>query len=242
MSTSTKIFIWLIITLAILSFINVFLPQGNLMPGKLPASKPIVGLVSAVSILIIYGGLGFIGLKLSEKLGWAKIWDRKLTNRQRFLTPAIVGVALGILLIIVDTVASRYNPLGALPHPVFPTSMVASITAGIGEETIFRLFFVSFWVWLISYVILRKKYQAQVFWIVSFFSAMAFAFGHVPSLLILYNINISQMPAELWAEIIFLNGVISFFCAYYLRKYGFLAAVGIHFWTDVVWHVIFGLV
>jgi len=24
-------------------------------------------------------------------------------------------------------------------------------------------------------------------------------------------------------------------------KYGFLAAVGIHFWTDVIWHVICGM-
>jgi hypothetical protein len=42
------------------------------------------------------------------------------------------------------------------------------------------------------------------------------------------------------AEIILLNGVISFFAACYFRKYGFLAAAGIHFWADVVWHVIFG--
>jgi hypothetical protein len=25
-------------------------------------------------------------------------------------------------------------------------------------------------------------------------------------------------------------------------KYGFLAAVGIHFWTDVIWHVIWGMI
>ena len=28
----------------------------------------------------------------------------------------------------------------------------------------------------------------------------------------------------------------------YFRKYGFLAPVGIHFWADIVWHVLWGLV
>jgi hypothetical protein len=39
-----------------------------------------------------------------------------------------------------------------------------------------------------------------------------------------------------------LNWVISIFAAYYFRKYGFLAAVGIHFWTDIIWHVIWGII
>jgi hypothetical protein len=43
------------------------------------------------------------------------------------------------------------------------------------------------------------------------------------------------------SEIILLNGIVSIFAAYYFRKFGFLAPVGIHFWTDVVWHVIWGV-
>jgi len=106
----------------------------------------------------------------------------------------------------------------------------------------FRLFFLSFWVWLISIVVLRSKWQNQVFWIIAVFSALAFALGHIPSLMILYNYaSPVGMPPVLLTEIILLNGVISIFAAYYMRKYGFLAAVGIHFWTDIVWHVIWGL-
>ncbi len=29
---------------------------------------------------------------------------------------------------------------------------------------------------------------------------------------------------------------------YYFRKYGFLAAAGIHFWTDISWHVVYGMI
>ena len=132
--------------------------------------------------------------------------------------------------------------MGALPHPPFPTSIVASATAGIGEELIFRLFFISFWVWVVSYLLLKKRWQNEIFWIVTIFSALAFSFVHIPALMILFNLKaVTEIPLVLMTEIILLNGMVSLFAAYYFRKFGFLAAVGIHFWTDVIWHVIWGV-
>ena len=56
--TSLWIYIGLIITLAILAAINVFLPQGSFPltpPQELPASKPVLALVNAAIMLILYG-------------------------------------------------------------------------------------------------------------------------------------------------------------------------------------------
>jgi len=39
-----------------------------------------------------------------------------------------------------------------------------------------------------------------------------------------------------------LNGEKKEVTIYYFRKFGFLAAVGIHFWADVIWHVIWGMI
>ena len=247
LSLSIKIYIGLIITLAILAAINIFLPQDSFLPilpeQELPASKPVLALVNAAIMLILYGGLGFLGLKLSQKLGFADIWDSKVYNNQRFLIPALVGIVIGVFFIFADAILSQFHTLGPLPHPPFPTSLVASATAGIGEEVIFRLFFIPFCVWLISHVILKKRWQNQIFWLVAVFSALAFAFGHIPSVMILLGLNnISEIPLALMSEVILLNGVISLFAAYYFRKFGFLAAVGIHFWTDVIWHVIWGVI
>lgn len=73
MSLSVKVYISLIITLAILAAINVFLPQGSFIPTlpeqELPAPNPVLALMSAAVMLILYGGLGFLGLRLSQKLG-----------------------------------------------------------------------------------------------------------------------------------------------------------------------------
>lgn len=244
LSPSIKIYIGLIVTLAILAAISVFLPHGAFIPTQeLPVPKPVLALVNAAVMLILYGGLGFLGLKLSKKLDFADIWDSKVSNKQRFLIPALIGVGIGIFLILTDAILSQFHTLGPLPHPPFPTSLVASAVAGIGEELIFRLFFISFWVWLVSYMILKKRWQNQIFWIIAIFSALAFALGHVPSVMILLGLNtVNEIPFALMSEVILLNGVVSLFAAYYFRRFGFLAAVGIHFWTDVIWHVIWGVI
>lgn len=245
LSLSIRIYCGLILALAILAAVSVFLPafQGLVPQQELPASKPVLALANAGIMLILYGGLGYLGYILSQNLGFADIWDEGVTNRQRFLVPALVGAVVGVFLILGDAVFSRFHDLGPLPHPPFLTSIVASATAGIGEEVIFRLFFVSFWMWLILRVILKGRGREPVFWIVAVFSALAFAFMHLPATMLLFDFaTLAEVPKALLGEMVVLNGVVSIFAAYYFRKYGFLAPVGIHFWTDVVWHVVWGVV
>ncbi len=238
-----KIYVGLIVVLAILSAIGVLLPQGTLPSQGAPAPNPLLALVNACTALILYGGVGFVGIKLSQKLDFPNLLDPRISNKQRFLIPTIIGVAIGIFFILTDVIVRPFNGLGPFPHPPFPLSIVASAVAAIGEEIIFRLFFISFGVWLISRVILKGRWQNQIFWIVAVLSAIVFALAHIPSVVILFGLkSITEIPMVFIAEIILLNGVFSLFAAYYFRKYGFLAAVGIHFWTDVVWHVIWGTV
>ena len=242
LSTSLKIYIGLIVLLALSAATNVFLPQGALVPAQeLPASKPVFALAVAAIMLVVYGGLGFLGLKLSQKIGFADLWSTTSSIKQRLLVPALIGAALGAFFILADAVFSRFHDLGPIPHPPFPTSVVASVSAGIGEEVIFRLFFISFWVWLISGVILKRKWQDQVFWFVAVASAIVFAVAHVPGLMFLFHLEtVGEMPVALMAEIALLNGVLSIIAAYYFKTSGLLSAVSIHFWADVVWHVLWG--
>jgi hypothetical protein len=246
MQPSTQIYIGLILLLAFLGGLNAFLPQGDFVNSmaqqELPASKATIAVVSAAGILVIYGGLGYLGLVLARRLGFADVWDPTVSTAQRLVLPAGIGVVLGVLFIIADAVFQRLHGLGALPHPPFPTSLVASASAGIGEEVIFRLFFISFWVWLISQVILKGAGQAPVFWIVAALSALAFGASHIPSVMLVVGVKeVSRLPVALVAEILLLNGVLSVAAAWLLRRYGLLAAVSVHFWADVVWHVVWGL-
>ncbi len=242
-SLSSKIYWALIILLAILSALTIFLPQGNFlpMPQDLPASKPLLALVNAGIVLIVYGVLGFIGLQLARRLDFADIWDKQVSNAQRFIIPTFIGMSTGAFFIVVDAILQDFHSLRSIPHPPFPTSIVASLSAGIGEEVIFRLFFIPFWFWLVARVILKGKQQEAIFWSVTTVSALLFAIGHLPSTILILGLESAQdVPVAIWLEIFVLNGVLSFLTAYFLRKNGFLAAVGIHFWTDVVWHVLWG--
>lgn len=243
-SVSTKIYWILILIRAVSNAIFIFLPFPSIFSSQsLPASKPIISLVNALITIILYGGLGFIGLKLSHKLGFADVWDTKVTNKQRFLLPALIGAVLGIIFILTDSIIGSLQSFGHFIHPPFPTSLVVSLSAGIGEELMFRLFFISFWTWVISYLILKRKHLNKVFWIITILSAIVFAVGHFPALFILYNLkSVADLPLLFVSEILLLNSLVSLFAAYYFRKYGFLAAVGIHFWADIVWHVIYGVV
>ncbi len=245
---SLRIFIGMIVLYAVLAGISVFLPQGAgampaaATPAQLPVPLPVLALISAGAVLMLYGTLGLVGFYLARSLGFVELWDSRVTNRQRLLIPALGGVAVGILIIIGDMVFSPINGIGRFPHPPFPTSIVAAITAGIGEETMFRLFFICFWTWLVSKVILRGRFQTVVYWVVSVFYAVAFCFGHLPSLMFMQGWTaVSQVPAMLLVEVLLLNGIISLAAAYFLKKVGFLGPVGVHLWGDVVWHVIWGM-
>ena len=97
--------------------------------------------------------------------------------------------------------------------------------------------------WLVSHIILKDRWRNSIFWVVAVFSWLAFAAGHTPSVMILFGLRkFGDIPAALLGEIILINGVLSLFAACYFRRYGFLAEVGVHFWADIVWHVIRGAV
>jgi membrane protease YdiL (CAAX protease family) len=233
----------LVVVNAVLAGVATFMPQG--LPQALPDGEldllPIA-LLNAGAVLFIYGGLGYAGLRLTRKLGYPDLLDTRVSTRQRFVPPTIVGLWLGLLFIVADNIFGRFHQYGPLPHPPFPTSVLASISAGIGEEMIFRLFFIPFLVWLISRVVLKGAQEQVVFWNAAIFSAIFFAAGHLPSVMFLLGTtSLSDIPAAMMAEIFLLNGTLSLVAAYFLRRSGYLAAATVHTSADIVWHVIWGL-
>lgn len=243
-SKSTKTYWLLVAILAFFTGISIlYLPSQLMTAQEMPAPAPVIALANVAIVLFVYGGLGYAGLRLSRVIGFADIWDEKVSNRQRFFIPAVAGVVIGLFFIATDLVITQFYTVDALIHPEFPLSIVASITAAIGEEIIFRLFFIPFWLWLISWKLLQQRYFEPLFWILAVLSALLFAAGHIPSAMALLGLDSAgQIPPIILGEILLLNSVLSIPAAYYLRRYGFLAAVGIHFWTDIVWHVLYGLV
>ena len=87
----------------------------------------------------------------------------------------------------------------------------------------FRLFFITFWDWIIGYKLFKNKYNNYIYWIISGLSAIAFTAAHMPSIMYLYGFKtISSIPVPLIVELFIMNGSLSLFVVYYYRKYGFL--------------------
>ncbi len=241
-SATIGIFVGLVVCLAALTGIGIFLPQADIAATQtLQIPKPVFAAVVALGTLVMYGGLGYLGLVLSQKVGFAGLWPKEIPLSRRLLIPTLVGAILGVFFILADGLLSQWHPFGKLPHPPFPTSLVASATAGIGEELIFRLFFISFWVWLVSDILLKKRWKTPIFWIVAVMSAFAFASAHLPSLMFLFGMKSpGDVPPALMAELLLINGTLSIIAAYYMKTCGLIAAISVHFWADVIWHVVWG--
>jgi membrane protease YdiL (CAAX protease family) len=129
-----------------------------------------------------------------------------------------------------------------MTHPPVPMSIVESFSAGIGEEMMFRLFFIPFLVWLISCKVLKGGQERITYWNAAIFSAIFFAAGHLPAIMILLGVQtLSAIPPAIMAEVFLLNGALALVAAYFFRRSGYLAAVTLHTSTDIVWHVVWGL-
>ena len=146
-------------------------------------------------------------------------------------------------MIIVDIVFAPVNGFGNLPHPAFPLSIIASLSAGIGEEILFRGFFFGLWGFILNWAFKRFNGRTAALWAANIIAALGFAGSHLGTVIVLTG---ATSPAELSpvliAEIFLLNGIIGLVAGERYMKDGLVAASGVHFWTDVFWHVLWGMV
>jgi hypothetical protein len=190
-------------------------------------------MVAIPTILVIFG-LGFIGLRLTSKAGFADIWDNTISNKQRFFLPALIGLVFGILSVLFDLI----QPLATDIQIKLPGSLLVYPIGGILEEIIFRLLLTTFLVWLISSVILRGKWQKLVFWIVAIAVGLVYAFLQISQYAVLSGSPIEPLVA---VRFILVIGAFFIVAAYLFRRYGFLAAVSMRLADYLIFHILWGV-
>ena len=221
---------------------QIAVSAGAPMP-ELPASPVVMGLASAGIYIVIYGLLGWAGFWFAKKLELPGIFSEGGNWRRWFFIPLLLGLACGVALTVGDLIFAPINGFGRFVHPPFPMSILASITAGIGEEIMFRGFVFGLWGFILNWLFKGFKGRTTALWIANIIAALAFGAGHLPAI---YYLTGASSPAEmnpvLLAEIFILNGVIGLIAGERYMKDGLVAAAGVHFWTDVVFHVIWGFI
>ncbi len=231
--------------IAFVSYVFMFdqMTAGANVPVDLKGMSLVtIGLANAGIILVGYGLLGLAGFWLARKLNLPGIFSEDGNWNRWVWIPLIIGAASGLVLIIFDNVFAPINGFGHLTHPPFPFSILASMSAGIGEEILFRVFFFGLWAIILNWILKRFNGQMAALWIANVIAAVAFSASHMSTLMILTGASSpSQLNPMLLLEILLLNSFVGILAGWRYMKDGLVAASGIHFWADIVWHVVWGL-
>jgi membrane protease YdiL (CAAX protease family) len=214
---------------------------GTPMP-KMPVSNAVIGLANAAIFFIIYGLLGLAGYWFARKLELPGIYSEDGNWRRWFFIPLMLGLVCGVFAILLDVLFAPINGFGHMVHPPFPVSIFASISAGIGEEILFRSFVFGLWAFILNWLFKRFQGRTAALWIANVIAALAFAAGHFGTILVLTGASsLAEVSPVLLAEIFLLNGVIGLVAGERYMRDGLVAAVSVHFWTDMVFHALYGL-
>jgi len=246
-----RILSWLLATYALATVAYVLLPSG-LGQSATAMGLPMPGmplwqlaLANFGLVAVLYGLLAFAGDWLAGRAGLPGALRRGASIAAWGWRPLATGAAAGIVLVVLDRLTAALTPFAGFPHPPFPSSLLASLTAGIGEEIAFRLFVLSLWAALFTAILHRAGrpgLRPAALWVANALAALAFAAGHLGSATALASApSPAALPAAELAELVLLNGGLGLLAGRAFIRDGLPAAVGIHFWADIVWHVLFPL-
>jgi len=231
--------------LAFLTYIATPLDQltapGQTAPVSITAMpRWVLASANAAIVLVVYGLLGLGAYWFALKLQLPGLYREGAGWRAWLVWPLLLGLGIGVLLVIGDQLFSAAGGSAGFPHPPFPLSILASGAAGIGEEILARGFILGLWA-LGLRAILRGR--AAALWIANLIAALAFGALHLPTAMLLLGVTSpAGLPAATLAELFVLNGILGLAAGERTMRDGLVAAMGLHFWADIVWHVVWPMV
>jgi membrane protease YdiL (CAAX protease family) len=242
------IFLVLLIIYALSAFLvyAFFTDQLTAMAGipmpDMGVSNAVLGLANAGIVLVVYGVVGLIGYWFARRLDLPGIFSEGRNWRRWVVIPLVLGLVCGAIVLIGDLLFAPVNGFGRFPHPAFPSSILASVSAGIGEEILFRGFVFGLWGLILTWLLKRFNKRTIALWIANLIAALAFGAGHLGTILFLTGASsLAELSPVLIVEVFLLNGVVGLVAGERYMKDGLVAASGVHFWADVVFHVVWGL-
>jgi membrane protease YdiL (CAAX protease family) len=199
----------------------------------------------------VYGVAGLAGLWFARKLDLPGTYRAGAGWNGWFLLPLLYGLVVGVIIVTVDRLFTPaiQASLGTaqqwqgFTHPPFPVSLIASATAGIGEEILFRSFVLGFWAFLLNMLLRRWGATQAALWIANGIAAVAFAFSHIATATFLLGVATpAELPQPVLVELLLLNGILGLVAGGLSFRDGLVAAIGVHFWADIVWHTLYPLI
>jgi membrane protease YdiL (CAAX protease family) len=262
MKTLNRKIFWILWMAAIMSIIAILpyslaLQSNTLQNLKLPIPLPAVIAIQVFQNAILFAIAIFGGLFFAKRVGLttpildAVTRKETIADKVRAILPlsVILGV-LGTLLIVgleffyfqpalAKQLGNSANALNLqTSQPAAWKGLLASFYGGIAEEILLRLFVMSLFVWLGSFISKTSEGQPTnvVFWIANILAAILFGLGHLPATSL-------QVPLTTLIVIraIVLNGLLGIVFGWLYWKRGLESAMISHFSADIILHVLLAL-
>lgn len=246
-----KTYLIMISGLTLLTGFNSFISGGNqFITSSLPLPAILQIGLNMVIVLFLYGLLGLYGIKIGREFNLPGLWPDKYPGFSYWLEPLLFGLLLTALFIFLDLSFAPLHNLGYLPQPEMPEAILIVLISALSGELLFRLFLIPFAAYLI--VLLWRKFGGigleakerfinRIFWPLAGISGIVYVFSYLPNLIYSYGVeSLSKLPVLLLVQLLLMYGSLGVIAAWQYKKQGFLAAVQVHFWAALFWHVGWG--
>ena len=237
---SSSIFVWLLLV-GYLALVKI-----AVLPLFPPIEIDSIAAIFSWDVIALAGFLGVVGLWLADRTGFMPALDPSVSNRQRYLVPLLVGGGIGALASLVDLVTKGTQfiaeNMGVTSFNTdYPLSLFIYTSGTVVIEAIFRLFLFPVLLWLISYVVLKKRWQEQTFWVLillfSFLEPLGQLSGQMTSRVME---NFGQFFITMFLPMLLTNYPMGVAQAYLFRRYGFLASFMVRMGYYIIWHIVYG--
>jgi membrane protease YdiL (CAAX protease family) len=202
---------------------------------------------NATIVFAFYGLMGLLGVWLAGRIGIPGVFRPGAGPRSLLLWPVVIGLSAGGAAVLLDFLLTRGHGVWVgFPHPEFPLSLVASVTAAVGEEVLFRMVVMALAAWLWVFVARARHIpkhelgpaRTTGLWIGNVVAAVAFGAMHLPTVMVLLGTTrLAGVPTVALVELFAVNGIIGLAAGERYARDGLVAAAGVHFWANMFWHV-----
>jgi hypothetical protein len=198
---------------------------------------------SNIAILTV---MGFVGLLFYKLAAFPEPLERGISNRVRFLIPLGIGTGIAIVAILIDRVTGGTEfveqQLNVSSFNVsFPSSLFVYTGGLVLVEAEYRILLLSFFMWLVGNVILRKKGNERVFWFVAVILSLYEPLTQGGGILLAETgIDVTKAFFLLFLPYFATSYPLNLLQAYYFKKYGFLSSTVVRLGYYLMWHVVYG--
>lgn len=241
-------------TIAVLPYV-LELQSGLLAQLDVPIPLPVLIALQTMQSGLLFAILIFIGLILMKRIGLSTPLLESVTkgestaNILRAILP--ISIALGVIAalviigldlffqpLILNQLGSQASALTPAAQPAAWKGFLASFYGGIAEEILLRLFVMSLFAWLGSFISRTSESRptTTIFWIANILAAILFGLGHLPALSL-----ILPLTTLVVIRTVLLNAIGGIIFGWLYQTRGLESAMIAHFSADIVLHVIFAI-